>query len=186
MPRSTSPTLEEMLLHCETQSTVFIKLRDATPFYFCTGDEELELDGSYQTSLLHVGELKESLGQSTNRIETKVSNVDKQFGLNIASGARKTELADVVIKRFYRDEFDPDIYEHRHFFTGKAVNAEVNEQFVSFDVIPDTTAAGTCIATETLTANNGWIFPEVPEQDPPGSIENPGGIGGHHQDPNDL
>jgi len=190
MPRSTNPTVESLLAQCETQSTVDILLRDDAEHYFCTGDDELNLGGhDYDRFLLRVGELRETFGQATNRIEVRVQNVDRQFGLNVASGSRKAELADVVVRRFYRSLADGDVFEWMHFFTGKSVNSVVNEQFVSFDVIPDTTAAGTCIATETLSAANGWVFPEVPDQSPPGSVENPRqpvGSGQHPRDPEDL
>lgn len=201
MPRSTSPTLESLLPHCETQSTVDITLRDDTVKYYCTGDEELELTPpgaddpvTYLPDLIRVGELKETLGQPTNRISVKISNVrnDSELGKTISAATRKTELADVVIRRLYRDADDPETFEWKHFFTGKAVSVvaeqeviedgELNQTirpFVAFDVIDDIEAAGTCIATETLSPNNGWKFPDVPDQSPPGSGDNPGGgVGG--------
>jgi hypothetical protein len=182
MPRSTSSTLEGLLPDCETQSTVKITLRDGSEYFLTTDGELLELGGEdYLPGLLRVGELKETLGQPTNRVSVQISNVDSEFGLNVASPARKTELADCVIHRFYRDNSDPEIYEWKHFFTGKAVSAVVDEKQVPFDVIPDTTAAGTCIATETLSPNNGFKFPETPDQSAPGSGDNDGGtVGGGH------
>jgi hypothetical protein len=174
MPRTTPPGLTNLLPGCETQSTVDITLRDGTTKYFCTGETELLLGGNlYERLLKRVGDLQETLGQATNRVEVKVSNVDGEFGQNVASPERKMELADVVIRRLYRNLNDGDDFHWMHFFTGKAVNSVVTEQFVTFDVIPDTTAAGTCIATETMSPNNGWKFPETPEQSPPGSGENP-------------
>lgn len=187
MPRSTSPTLDSLLLDCETQSAVDITLRDGSTKHFCTGDPDIaaflsSITGhSYSSDLMRVGELKETLGQATNNVQVVVSNVNRLFGLNVAAPGRKTELADVVIRRLYRSETNPAVYELKHFFTGKTVNSVVDEKQVSFDVIPDTTAAGTCIATVTLSPNNGFKFPDVPDQSAPGSGDNPGTpIGGSH------
>lgn len=180
MPRSTSPTLESLLPGCETQSTAKIVLRDGTELFLTTDTDEIELDGDpYVSGLLKVGELKETLGQPTNRINVQASNVDGELGLTVSAETRKTELSDIVVRRFYRSLDDPEVYEWKHFFTGKAVNVVADERQVSFDVIDDIEAAGTCIATETLSPNNGWKFPETPDQSPPGTPTNPGGgIGG--------
>ncbi len=174
MPRSSSPTLENLLPGCETQSTIDITLRDDTHRYFWTGDEEIELDGqTYESFLKKIGELRQTVGEAVNRVQATISNVDRVFGLIVAANSRKTELTDVIVRRLYQDLEDAEIFEHRHFFTGKAANSEVNEQFVLLDVISDLTAAGTCIATETLTPTNGWVFPETPEPSPPGTETNP-------------
>ena len=135
MPRSTSPTLDSLLFDCETQSTVDITLRDGSTKYFCTSDPEFAaylsaISGhTYSSDLMRVGELKETLGQATNNVQVIVSNVNKLFGLNVAAPSRKTELADVVIRRFYRHETNHAVYEWTHFFTGKAVNSVIQQQW---------------------------------------------------------
>lgn len=182
MPRPVPSGLTSLLPAAETQSIVDIGLRNDTTKYFCTGGSPIVLGGhTYVPQLLRVGELKEQLGKATNRVQVVIENVDQVFGLNVASGSRKTELAGVLVRRLYRNISNPAVAELIHIFTGKAVNSEVTEKAVTFDVIPDTTAAGTCLATETLSPVNGWRFPEVPDQAPPGSGDNEGGgIGGGH------
>lgn len=177
MPRYVSSTLLALLPDCESQSTIEIAVRDGSFRRYCTGEEPLVLGGNtYTPRLKRVSDLREQLGQAFNRLSATISNIDLDFGLLVADSARKLELADVVVKRFYRDYANPSVNEWVHIFTGKTVNATIGEQFVTFDIIPDTSAAGTCLATETLSPRNGWIFPEVPDQTPPGTGD--GGDGG--------
>lgn len=180
MPRSTTPTLLSLLPACKTQSLVKIKLRDEVdPYFFCT-NEPLTVDGDdYLTGLLRVGELKETQNTATNRIQIKLSNVDLVFGIKLASDLRKLELADITVKRYYQSLTNPATIETAFFFLGKLIGAQANEREIDFDVIPDTTAAGTCIAQENLSPSNGWVFPESPTTSPPGTGSNPGGGIGH-------
>jgi hypothetical protein len=178
--RPVNATLEALFPGRETQSTVDIKLiSEATPYYFSTNVAFTASGNSYVPLVLRVGELKETQNTATNRVRVTLSNVDKTWGLKLASDLRKLEMANVVIKRLFRSRSNLATNTHQHFFTGKLVNAEANEREINFDVIPDTTASGFCIATENLTPANGWRFPEAPTASSPGTGDNPGGgIGG--------
>lgn len=177
MSRPISPTLEALLPLCETQSTVEILLRgDEDAYLLATAPLDIAAKGEYEKGLLKVGEFKETFGQATNRININLSNADQEWGLRLADETRKLEFADVKVGRFYRDGKDLDINEHVHFFIGKAVGANSGELALSFDVITPETAAGTCLATETLTPANDWVF-EYVSPSPPGSGGNDGGEG---------
>jgi len=187
MPRPASSQLIALLPGCASESTLDIRLRGETdPFHFAT--DELLIGGiTYLPLLLDgangeegVGELKETATQSTNRVSVKISNVLSGWGAKVANALRPLELADCVIKTLYFDEktynaANPLTYRHEYFFSGKSVGAEANEEYVSFEVIPKTTASGLCIANRALSVYNDYGFPGLPVQSSPGSPTNPGG-----------
>ncbi|HEY0659265.1 MAG TPA: hypothetical protein VGD05_12360, partial [Pyrinomonadaceae bacterium] len=131
MPRSTDTTLEEMLASCGSECTVDIVQRDGADYHYAT--DEMEIGGtSYKSLLVGVGELKESGNQATNRIDLKISNVLSEWGKKVASPARPLQGADVVVKRYFYDADNPSAYRHKHFFSGKLIAPEANEEHVSF------------------------------------------------------
>ncbi|MCD9188232.1 MAG: hypothetical protein LUM44_17585 [Pyrinomonadaceae bacterium] len=157
MPRPTTPEFEELLPACETLSTVEMVLRDDTVHRFAP--VPLVLSGNtYQPLLIRTGDLKESGGASTNRVSVEISNIDRAWSVLLASSLRKLELADVQIKRLYREIGNPTTFFHKHFFGGKLVGAESSETSLTFDVIPKTTASGVCLATQTLSPTCAWVF----------------------------
>lgn len=172
MPRPVSTTLQSLLPSSIAHSTVEITLRSGVKKYLAS--DYLTINNQFYDGFLQrVGELSETLGAATNGVGAKVENVDYGFGALAASEARPLELADVIIRRFYEDEFDSTKKEHKHIFTGKLAKATAIEKSVDLDVIPDTTAAGVCLAVDTLSPSNGWVFPDVQMPELPSG----GGIG---------
>lgn len=157
MPRSADSQLLELNEGCITRSTVDIRLRSGVSHFFST-EEELNLDADYTPRLLHIGGLQETATKETNRVPVTLSNVDLTWGLKLASDARELELADVVIRRLYRDAGNSAINQHKHFFTGKIVNAGADEKEITFDVIRKSTAMGTSFAYRTLSPICPWIY----------------------------
>jgi hypothetical protein len=156
MPRSADAQLIELLNGCETQSTVDIRLRSGTPHFFST-NVPLNLGENYTPRLLKVGGLHETGTQAVNRVSVAMSNVDLQWGLKLASELRGLELADVTIKRLFRNP-KIGIFQHKHFFSGKLVGAAADEKQINFDVIPKTTASGLSLAIRMLSPLCAWIF----------------------------
>lgn len=160
MPRPVSTILAALLPLSIVHSTVEITMRSGAKKYLAS--DYLTVNNQFYDGIAaRVGELTETLGAATNGVGIAIENVDYNFGILAASGDRPLELADVVIRRFYEDPQDATKKEHKFIFTGKLAKASASEKSVSLDVIPDTTAAGVCIAVETLSPANGWVSPEV-------------------------
>lgn len=179
MPRPVSSTLAALLPNCETLSTVSIDVRDDQTYYFANR-RDINIDGQdYLKGLKEIGEITETKGSAVNSVSFKIQNVDQVWGAKVADPARVLDLSTAVIKRFYVDPKNPATWEHKWLFDGAIAVAEVTEDTVNFEVISETGAKGTCVATATLSPRNGWNFPGVPSQYPPGSGINPfPGIGG--------
>lgn len=179
MPRNTTTLLNTLLLGCETRSIVEMRLRDNSSFFFCTGGPDMadflttETGNAFSPELLTVSDLTVTLGQATNRVGIEISNVNDPFGLSTPGDIRKLKMANVTIKKLFKKASS---YEITHYFTGKTAFGNANEKTIPLDIISDTTAAGTCLATVAVSPTNGFKFPDTPEQSPPGSETNPGPI----------
>lgn len=176
MPRSETG-ISTLLFACETESLVDITTRGAEVFHFTTARDGLNLSGtSYTNHLLRVGELKESGGQETNRVNVRVSNETEAWGIRIASQLRTLALAKVEIRRFFSEINNRASYQTKNFFTGKLINAEtvsevtqrdsagratVIEKYISFDVIPKSTASGLSVALRTLSPSCAFVFKDI-------------------------
>jgi len=176
MPRNATTSI----LDAATESTVDITLRDGiTMFKFSSGRAITTANGSYTPQILKVSELVENTGNPVNRVSVVLGNVDLDWGVGAAFSLHNLDMASAWVRIYLQDINNPTITEHRHYFKGKIVQASADEQTVSFDVIPKTTAAGTRFAIETLSPNKGWKFPGGFRQSPPsGGNNNENGIGG--------
>lgn len=176
MPRNAATSI----LDARTESTVDITLRDGTTmFKFSSGRALTTANGSYTPQILKVSELSENIGNPVNRVSVVLGNVDIDWGVSAGFPLHNLDMATAWVRIFLEDINNPAITEHRHYFKGKIVQASADEQTVSFDVIPKTTAAGTRFAIETLSPTKGWKFPGGFAQSVPGGgNNNEGGIGG--------
>lgn len=177
MPRPISQNLANLLPSCFSNSTAEIYLRDGRKYFLSGTDFPFSLPGyaePFTPGLIRVGEVQESLGAAANLVALKVANTNDFWSILAAHPDRPLELAKVVVKSWKRDrETNPNIQSHDHYFTGKCVKstpeetasgdaaARVITRTISLDVVLDTTAAGTCLATGTLSPANGWVFPEA-------------------------
>ncbi|HEY0428985.1 MAG TPA: hypothetical protein VGC76_14485 [Pyrinomonadaceae bacterium] len=158
MPRTRNEELLSLVFNrCESQSTVDIRLLIGPPKFFST-NVRLDLDETYIPRILKVGVVKETGTPATNRVQVVLSNTDLEWGIKLASELRDLELADVVVKRLFRSLTDASIFQHKHFFSGKVVNVEADEQQIVFDIVPKSTAAGSSLSIRTLSALCAWIF----------------------------
>ncbi len=175
MPRTALTTI----LDARIESTVDITLRDGTTVFKFSFGRALTIAGSnYTPQILKVSELVENTGNPVNRVSVVLGNVDLDWGVSAAFPLHNLDMATAWIRVFLEDINNSATTEHRHYFKGKIVQASANEQTVSFDVIPKTTAAGTRYAIETLSPNKGWKFPGGFLQSPPGGSNNEGAVGG--------
>jgi hypothetical protein len=157
MPRATNSLLESLFPYWEGQSTAHLQLRDGSQYWVAT--DELVIDGqAYENSLKKAGELKETASTALNRVSIQISNVDYAWGIKTASSLRLLEKADAVVKRFYAAPGDRSTFAHRHFFEGKIIYAQADEKFIQADIVPDTTAAGICLAMRNLSPLCAWIL----------------------------
>lgn len=190
MPRVVSPN-RAILRQGElfSNSTVEIRLKDGTVFNLTTTDFSFSIPGidqEFVPGLIRVGDISESLGTAANSVLLTLANTNNQFGVLAADVGRSLELARVFVRRWNRNiERLPSVQSHDHYFSGKAVKVSPFEkkneddrivENVELDIVLDTTAAGVSIATETLSARNGWRFPEVTVPSPPTPSEGAGGI----------
>ncbi len=171
MPRSAATSI----LDAKTESTVDITLRSGATYKFSSGRAFSTANGTYTPQILKVSELVENTGNPVNRVSVVLGNVDLDWGVAAAFPLHNLDMAVAWVRVYLEDLNSPGLTEHRHYFKGNIVQATADEQTVSFDVIPKTTAAGTRYAIKTLSPSVGWIFPASVQQTPPGSGGNSGG-----------
>ncbi len=163
MPR---PTVSANLLkHSAAASFINITTRSGEIFYHAT--EKLDIGGiPYSNYLISVGGFTETGTQATNRVEIRLSNTDDALGIRIASKLRTLELAKCDIYKIWYPENNFAARETKYFYGGKIVGLETNTEtgeneinkYISFSVIPKTTASGLSAANRNLSPLCWYIF----------------------------
>lgn len=158
MPRSVSPTLQQLLIASETHATADIRYSDgATVKRLSDTSFIVPGRGGYLPGLKSISEIKQSLFASIDRVSIEIANEDDAMGLDIADDARLLESAEVVVGRFYRAIRDAAIYEWRPLFVGRVAGADADERRAKIDVISDLTAVG-LIGMRTLSPNCPLLY----------------------------
>lgn len=166
-----------------SSATVELYLKNGEFYFLTNADFNLSIEGypePFKPGLERVGEIEENLGRATSGVSLKIANEyegDPHFWHKMDARDDNPLLdADVVIKVFRRDGETAWQYEsHDYYFTGKLATTDSKESFeqdretksgvlrrwIEMEIVLDTTAAGICLATKTLSAANGFVTSEA-------------------------
>jgi hypothetical protein len=147
MPRTISSTLATILAlpSPEVHSTVLIVAASGEEKRFAT--RELDIAGeSFSGGLKSIGEIKQSLTGSTDRVSVIIQNVNRLLGRDLASGW--LNFAEIIVGRYFAGNGQTA---HVEMFRGKAANIEAGDETVQINVISEIAAIGFVAAIRTLS-----------------------------------
>lgn len=158
------PTELQQLLdlpNCESHSTVDIYPVVGSPIHVATINHlDYSIGGISRTSdLRRLAELKQSIMQQIDRIKIEIQNVDQAIGITVA--AESLVKAEAVVGRLYRDPLETVATYWIELFRGQVIASDVNEATVEIEVLNDLTAAGFCIASDSLAENCQWVYKQA-------------------------
>lgn len=187
MPRTVSTDLANLLAldTIEPHSTLVLTLTDGSIQRFATS--QLTIGGnSYSPRIKRVGDLKQSLTDSIDRVSVSLRNEDNFFGIGTSTKTSLYTGAAAIYSRYYVDPRGILPAVHRALFQGEIVRPTILNQKIKerlfirefrFELVSDIVAAGYCVSARTMTQREGFKYPYPRQNSVPGTGGNEGGGG---------
>lgn len=159
MGRPTTTNLTNRLAdpHVWTQSTVDLLLTNSTQYHFSTAAFTGTNGTVYTDDLRRVGEIKQSVSQSVDRVQISIQNVDKVFGDEVPAEALIKATA-IVGRQYGGSEIDSSLRAWAELFRGEVRPISMDENEVVIEVVNDLAAAGFCVAHWSLAENCQFVY----------------------------
>lgn len=141
----------------ETQSTLDLTLTNATEYHFSTDAFTGTNSEVYTADLRRIGEIKQSISQSIDRVEAEIQNIDKIFGDEVV-GETLVKATAVVGRQYGRNEIHGSLKAWAELFRGEVRVLDLDENVARIEIINDLAAAGFCVSDWSLAENCQFVY----------------------------
>lgn len=143
------------LRSCNTQTTLSLYPITGSPVHIAT--DEFTADGkNFAPDLRGTEDIQQSINATPSRVNVEAQNVDKAFGILLASG--NLAKATAVVGRLFRREDNFAVSEWRELFRGEVIPQEIVDGTAKIEVLHDLVAAGYCVANWSLGENCQLVY----------------------------
>ena len=152
MSRDLLPILDNPIL----ESSLTLDVETSTgQLYRWAGANLTDVNGGkYDGRIIGAGSLRQAINQSADRVDLKVSNVDRLISTSIGSRVKfGSAVAGEALKRLRTGG-----WEWHQLLTGVLVAASANEREATFDLLSDVYAAGLVGATAPIQRKCRHVF----------------------------